>query len=149
MDQYCRSLAAIASDSIPAVMSPRHRGHGVANARVLLKSAIERDVDGIVVTRRELCRYHQGRGRHTRFRRWWRSCAALTVRTRSLTTRTTISNVIGRRDDVAVVPADAQSIAISARWRNPDLRRVTRLHEPLSPPEREAANFVPDTYPSA
>jgi hypothetical protein len=99
-------------------------------------------VDGIVVTRRELCRYHQGHGRHTRFRRWWRYSAALTVRTRSLTTRTTISNVIGRRDDVAVVPADAQSIATSARWRNPDLRCAARPRAVVAP-VLDAANFMP------
>jgi hypothetical protein len=40
----------------------------------------------------------------------------------------------GRRDDVAVVPADDKSIAISPVWRNPG----------FAVPERaRAANFVP------
>lgn len=32
--------------------------------------------DGVQAKRRVLCRYRPGRGRFTRFRRWWRYCAA-------------------------------------------------------------------------
>src|SRR5512143_1404134 len=69
---------------------------------------------------RALLSVPSGRGQVTRFRRCWRYGAALDVWVWSLTRRGTEDpGRTGRRDDVAVVPADDKSIATSPVWRNP------------------------------
>jgi hypothetical protein len=67
---------------------------------------------------RALLSVPSGRGHHTRFQRCWRYGAALDVWNWSLSSEGPLySRRSGRRDDVAVVPADAKSIATSSAWR--------------------------------
>ena len=72
-----------------------------------------------------------GRGCLTRFQRCWRYGAARRLDLAPQQRETRNSRRTGRRDDVAVVPADAKSIATSPVWRNPERRvpprRLPRL----------------------
>jgi len=80
---------------------------------------------------RALLSVPSGRGHHTRFQRCWRYGAALDVWNWSLISEgPCYSRRSGRRDDVAVVPADAKSIATSPAWRNPPLPPQPRFVSP-------------------
>ena len=64
-----------------------------------------------------------GRGNLTRFQRCWRYGAALDAWSRFSFGERPKDPRTGRRDDVAVVPADAKSIATKPVWRNPAICR--------------------------
>jgi len=141
-----RPLAAVASDSVSCCHVPAiPRTYALTTARNAETSAIElrcgRDRCGAT----RILSVSSGRGRHTRFRRCWRYLRGCHRPDPLATTRTKISNCVGRRDDSRSCRRNAQSIAISARWRNPapPSRRLSPGPKAIPGPG-DVANFMPD-----
>jgi len=136
------------SRAIPchAVMSPRFRGHTPLRPHETLKRVRSNcDVDGIVAARREFCRYRQAADDTRGSGDVGATCAAVTARTRSLQREQRSRTVLAEGTTSRSCRRNAQSIAISARWRNPapPSRRLSPGPKAIPGPG-DVANFMPD-----
>jgi hypothetical protein len=102
-----RPPAAVASDSMSCCHVPDSVDIRLTTARkTLARSAITGDVDGIVAARRELCRYRRAADDARGSGDVGATARLSPARTRSLQREPRSRTVFGRRDDVAVVPAE-------------------------------------------
>jgi hypothetical protein len=102
------------------------------------------DVDGILAARRELCRYREAADDARGSGDVGATCAAVTARTRSLQRELRSRTVFGRRDDVAVVPAERPEYRYFRTLAQPFASSAGCFLDRKPPGCGDVANFMPD-----